>query len=174
MEKSLWKEIIETVRPLKKRDKCFGEIIKDISYKKNSNIDVSFFSVEDIKKNHKKNLIDEKDIFIGDLSRIDKSLYKNINRGNLKVDAKLDLHGYNLDLAFQKFISFICKNYESENRKLLIVTGKGNPLKNTGVIRRELPLWLNYSDIKNKILYANFASLKDGGDGAFYILLRKK
>ncbi|MCR5507033.1 MAG: Smr/MutS family protein [bacterium] len=175
MSKNLWKEIIDTVVPLKKKRAEFGREIKPVPQKKNrtNDIDVSFISLEDIKILKHRNII-ESDLYVGDESRVDKATIKNIRRGNFSFDAKLDLHGKTLERAFATFISFINKNYECENRNLLIVTGKGNPEKNTGVIRKNLPAWLNDENVKDKILYVNYANISDGGDGAFYILLRKK
>ena len=175
MVKNLWKEIISGVVPLKRKERMFGREIKPISQKTNRNddIDVSFISVEDIKVLKKRHLI-ESDLSIGDVSRIENGMAKHIKKGDFSINAKLDLHGKTLDRAFELFVSFINSNYEMENRNLLIVTGKGNPEKNTGIIRKNFPSWLNNDGIKDKILYVNYANISDGGDGAFYILLRKK
>ncbi len=175
MVKNLWKEIISDVVPLRKKGTRFGYEIKPIPKKKNQNddIDVSFLSFDDIKVLKRRHIM-ESDLFIGDTSRIEKGIVKHIKKGNFGIDAKLDLHGQTLEKAFNKFVLFINSNYESEKRNLLIITGKGNPEKNTGVIRKNFPSWLNYDGIKDKILYVNFANISDGGDGAFYILLRKK
>ena len=174
MDKSLWKEIIETVTPLKKKERSFGVEIKPVPQrKKKTEIDVSFVSVDDIKILKRRHII-ESDLSIGDASRVDKSIIKNIKKGNFVIDSKLDLHGKTLEVAFNAFSTFINKNYDSENRNLLVVTGKGNPEKNTGVIRKNFPHWLNSDNVRDKILYVKQANIADGGDGAFYILLRKK
>ncbi len=175
MDKSLWKEIIANVIPLKKKEGRFGREIKSVPQKKNHNndIDVSFISVEDIKILKHRNII-ESDLSLGDMSRVDKGFVKNVKRGKFCIDASIDLHGKTLENAFSSFVSFINTSYDNEKRNLLVVTGKGNPEKNTGVIRKNFPLWLNNENIRDKILYVNFANVSDGGDGAFYIFLRKK
>ncbi len=175
MDKNLWKEIIDTVVPLKKKGGRFGMEIKPITQKKNAmdDISVSFVSPEDIKVLKRRHII-ESDLSLGDISRVDKSIIKNIKKGNFSVDARLDLHGKTLEKAFNTFVSFVNNNYELENRNLLIVTGKGNPEKNTGIIRKNFPLWLNNESVRDKILYVNFANISDGGDGAFYVFLRRK
>ncbi|MBR1544838.1 MAG: Smr/MutS family protein [Alphaproteobacteria bacterium] len=175
MGKNLWKEIIETVTPLRKKRAEFGREIKPVIQKKNhgNDVDVSFISFEDIKILKRRNII-ESDLDIGSEERVDKATIKNIKRGKFLIDARLDLHGKTLEVAFKTFVAFVNKNYELENRNLLIVTGKGNPEKNTGVIRKNFPSWLNNENVKDKILYVNYANILDGGDGAFYILLRKK
>lgn len=176
MEKSLWKEIIESVRPLKRRDGVKDDIIKTSSYKKSCDdeIEISFLSLEDIKPLRRRKFLNEREIFLGDASRIDNSVLKNIKKRNFNLDATLDLHGKTLDVAFSQFVNFINSSYDTSKRNLLVITGKGNPEKNTGVIKKNFYSWLTNESVADKILYVNFASLKDGGDGAFYILLRKK
>ena len=43
-----------------------------------------------------------------------------------------------------------------------------------GIIRKMLPEWLKEIEISNYILGHNYARIKDGADGARYVLLRKK
>lgn len=173
MDKSLWKKFTEGVRPLKNKGGNFGMSVKKIKESKSSDdIEVSFISVDDIKPTVRRNIL-EADIYLGDVSRIDKSTLNHINK-NFLVDARLDLHGNTLEMAFNRFVKFINHNYLIGNRRLLIITGRGNPEKNTGVIRQNFDRWIVNEDVNSKILYVNYASIKDGGDGAFYILLRKK
>lgn len=176
MDKSLWKEIIETVKPLKRRDGAKVDVVKIIPLKKSNDNDIefSFLSLEDIKPLKKKKLLYEKELYLGDVSRIDNSVLKNIKRRKFDLDASLDLHGKTLDVAFVQFVNFINSSYDNGKRNVLVITGKGNPEKNTGVIKQNFYSWLNHESVSDKILYVNFALLKDGGDGAFYILLRKK
>jgi len=174
MDKNLWKEIIDTVIPLKKRADRFEKEIKPVVRKKNNDgVEVSFISVEDI-KHLKHRHIFEPDLCIGDETRVSKGVVRNIKKHKFCVNANLDLHGQTLERAFKKFVAFVCENYEKENRNLIVITGKGNPEKNTGVIRKNFPTWLNNEEVREKILYVNNANIADGGDGAFYILLRKK
>ena len=173
MDKNLWKEIIDSVIPLKKRNKTFTPEFKPIKKKKNSDeISVSFFSIDDIKKIKHRNII-EPNLSVNNTARINKNIAHDIKR-NFKADARLDLHGKTLEKAFSKFISFINNNYDKGNRNIIVITGKGTPEKNTGIIRQNFSLWINNEDVKNKILYVTNANITDGGDGAFYILLRKK
>ena len=44
----------------------------------------------------------------------------------------------------------------------------------SGVLRKSLPIWLKEEDISFMSLASCFATIKDGGDGARYVLLRKK
>ena len=80
--------------------------------------------------------------------------------------------------------TFIDKCYEENYRKLLIVTGKGlrsraheDPYRSNdmSILKNSVPNYIkNNKEIFNKIIKISEADLKDGGDGAFYILLKNK
>jgi DNA-nicking Smr family endonuclease len=97
---------------------------------------------------------------------------------------KLDLHGCSLSKANKLVKKFILKSFEKGYKKLLIITGKGlrskvhkNPYlsEQMNVLKHSVPDFIkNDEDLFNKINSISTASLKNGGEGAFYIFLRKK
>ena len=66
-------------------------------------------------------------------------------------------------------------------RLLLIITGKGKSSKTSfsdngtqiGIIRKSLKSWLYESDMRTKILGVVSSHINHGGEGAFYIYLKK-
>ncbi|MBV0899485.1 MAG: Smr/MutS family protein [Wolbachia endosymbiont of Fragariocoptes setiger] len=96
-----------------------------------------------------------------------------INRGKYFINDTLDLHGYNIEDAYNKLIDFIIKSYKVGNRCILVITGYGNAKNKIGMIRDHLYEWLDNIRIKNIILHYQQAKREDGGRGAFYILLRR-
>jgi len=96
---------------------------------------------------------------------------------------KLDLHGLSLNLANKAAKKFIIKSFESGYTKLLIITGKGlrskvnkNPYlsQQMNVLRYSVPEFIkNDEDLFDKIRKISKVDLRDGGEGAFYILLKK-
>ena len=42
-----------------------------------------------------------------------------------------------------------------------------------GVLKKEVPKWLNLSPLKEIILMTSWATPRDGGEGALYVLLRR-
>ena len=96
----------------------------------------------------------------------------------------LDLHGYTLAAANEKVDEFIKKAYADKVEKLIIVTGKGLHSTNNespyiseeyGILKYSVPEFIkNKNDLISKIKYFSKAKHEDGGDGAFYIFLRKK
>lgn len=104
---------------------------------------------------------------------IDRKTADRVRKGEIRTEARLDLHGLNIDSARSALLQFIKTSYATEKRCVLVITGKGRA-SGTGTIRREFPLWLEDSAIKPFILSVSPAQPKDGGTGAFYIYLRKK
>ena len=60
-------------------------------------------------------------------------------------------------------------------RCVLVITGKG--LKSDGsigVLRENIPDWLNERRNRGLIIAFSHAVQKDGGEGAFYVMLKRK
>jgi len=66
---------------------------------------------------------------------------------------KLDLHGMTAQHAFQALRSFLRAAHADRVRCVEVVTGRGS-IDGGGVLRRELPLWLNLPDIRPMVLAA--------------------
>ena len=110
---------------------------------------------------------------------------KELKRGKVKIDRRVDLHGYGLVEAHEKFKSEVKKNYNNNKRCLLIITGKGvhkkteneqhtNPRLFYGKIKNSIINWINEDDLKKYILTYQDAGFEHGGDGALFVYLRKK
>ncbi|AMW34434.1 hypothetical protein HEQ62_05190 [Haematospirillum jordaniae] len=92
-------------------------------------------------------------------------------RGKMHVDARIDLHGMGKDTAHANLMDFMNRAIRNGYRCLLVITGKGT--RGEGVLRRALPGWLNDTRIRPHILSFSTARPEHGGEGAFYILLRR-
>ena len=96
---------------------------------------------------------------------------------------RLDLHGLSLNQANKIVKKFIIESFEYGYKKLLIITGKGlrskvhqNPYlsEQMNVLKHSVPEFIkNDEDLFEKIKRISIADLKDGGEGAFYIFLKK-
>ncbi len=120
----------------------------------------------------------ELDLFFGEVN-------KDLKRGKVKIDRKLDLHGYSLMDAHQKFKNEVEKNYNKGKRCILVITGKGihkkidneqdtNPKLFYGKIKNSIIDWIKEDDLKKYILTYQDAGFEHGGDGALFVYLRKK
>tara|TARA_B100001057_G_scaffold211739_1_gene212160 strand:+ start:793 stop:1212 length:420 start_codon:yes stop_codon:yes gene_type:complete len=95
----------------------------------------------------------------------------------------IDLHGYSLDSANEKIKNFIIKSFNDNIYKIIVVTGKGlhsenekDPYvsKKLGILRYSVPEYIrNNIDLMHMINQIQVAEIEDGGDGAFYIYLKK-
>tara|TARA_B100001013_G_scaffold302673_1_gene204580 strand:+ start:91 stop:534 length:444 start_codon:yes stop_codon:yes gene_type:complete len=108
---------------------------------------------------------------LGEMSVLSKKNIRDFNKGNVFIEKKLDLHGFNQVDAKNLLEDFINQSIENGKRLILIITGKGK--EGEGVIKNNIISWLNNKSLRNKILAVNHASKKHGGSGAIYILLRK-
>ena len=107
--------------------------------------------------------------------QINKRMKLKLERGLIRPEIKLDLHGKTLSEAKKSLSQFIKSSINNNIRCILVITGKKKTLNgSSGIIRKNLPLWLKENELFNYILYHCYATKKDGVDGARYILLRKK
>lgn len=120
------------------------------------------------------------EINVGETNNIDRNTASRFVKGNYKIEARLDLHGYTEKEAFLAVVDFIKNSYIQNKRCVLIITGKGIKKDDTpwyeskGVINQALLNWINHSDIRPFVLSIAQAKQSDGGNGAFYILLKRK
>lgn len=112
-------------------------------------------------------------IKIGSVNRSDRETLDKLKKGKFPVRAKLDLHGYGLQQAREKFYEFINSAAQIGVRVVLVVTGKGNFSGGVGKIKTDLPYWINDSHLKPHILTCCYAPKNMGGEGAILILLTK-
>ena len=93
----------------------------------------------------------------------------------MHIDATLDLHGQSIQNAHASFLAFIESCYTGNKRNLLIITGKGkNSPGGVGAIKNEFKSWVKKDMIADKVINYTYAKNKDGGDGAFYVFLKKQ
>lgn len=119
------------------------------------------------------------DLKLGNTANIDRRTAEKFKRGEFPIQRTLDLHGYTEKNAFPEVVSFIKNAYLQGLRCVLIITGKGirretdDWYESRGVIRNQLPQWLNHDELRPLILGFSYALPADGGEGALYILLRR-
>ncbi len=110
----------------------------------------------------------------GTSADVDARTMDRLRRGRLRPEARLDLHGLTQDKAHRALNRFIAQAQSSGVRSIIIITGKGRVSEGGGVLRNQVPQWLNGPDIRPSILAFTAAQPRDGGAGALYVLLRKQ
>ena len=110
----------------------------------------------------------------GEHRGLDRRTAERLRRGRLPVDGSIDLHGLTQAGAHRALCDFISMSYQKRRRVVLVVTGKGSfGAEDRGVLRARLPQWLSEPGMRDKVLAFHRARPQDGGDGAFYVLLRR-
>jgi DNA-nicking Smr family endonuclease len=84
---------------------------------------------------------------------IDSATWQRFRSGKLIAARRLDLHGMTAQRAFHALVSFLRSAHAEQVRCVEVVTGRGSG-ETGGVIRRELPHWLNLPEIRPLILGA--------------------
>ena len=109
---------------------------------------------------------------------------QNTNTNTNKI-RKLDLHGFSLNEANKIFKKFTIESINHGCKKILVITGKGLRSKarddpysseKMSVLKYSIPEFIkNDEDLSNKISsISTKAEPKDGGEGAFYIFLKRQ
>lgn len=114
--------------------------------------------------------------------QMDRKAYGKMKRGKLGVEAKIDLHGMTLAQAHPALNGFIQRTHAQGKRLVLVVTGKGRtgttgtgPIpERRGVLRQQVPHWLLSPPLGALVIQVTPAHLKHGGDGAYYVYLRRR
>ena len=109
------------------------------------------------------------DLRYGEKAGIDGSTQRRLFRGEVPIDSWLDLHGMTAARAHNQLIQSIVLAADDGRRCVLVITGKGS-----GVLNGHVPNWLKQPPLSFHILALAEARPKDGGSGAFYVLLRRK
>ena len=105
------------------------------------------------------------------------------NNTEINKVRKLDLHGFSLSESNKIVKKFVVESFDQGYKKLLIVTGKGlrsksydNPYisEKFSVLRYAVPEFINNDEsLNNKVRKISIADIKNGGEGAIYIFLKK-
>ena len=164
-ELELWKQVT-------KNDKKFKDYTKDYNINPNN---CKKIKTKEIKKELVSQINDIKKNGADNPVQINKRTKHKIERGLIRPEATIDLHGYSQIEAKNNLISFIISSINKDIRCILVITGRKNTYQGVkGVIREKLPLWIQEKALSKYVIFNCFATLKDGGDGARYLLLRKK
>jgi DNA-nicking Smr family endonuclease len=104
---------------------------------------------------------------------------KRVRRGQVAVEARIDLHGFTQIAAESALETFLLGAQRAKKRAVLVITGRGSlepswPYPQRGVLRRRLPEWLDA--LARDGVVAGYASAHraHGGDGAFYVFLKQR
>lgn len=103
---------------------------------------------------------------------LDRRSAERLKKGEMEIEASIDLHGLGQDMAHAALTAFVQRCWQAQRRCVLVVTGKG--AQGFGILRAQVPRWLNQSPLRERILGFSYAQPRHGGDGALYVLIRRQ
>jgi len=134
------------------------------------------------KKISEKDKKDWENFLSSDVSLPNKDL--NIDIKKKVFTKKIDLHGFSLEEANKKIEEIIKVYFDIGVKKIIVITGKGlhsnhiedpHISKDLGILKNSVPEFIkNNKELMSLIQNIEIAKVDDGGEGAFYIFLKKK
>ena len=120
--------------------------------------------------------------FISNKEKLFDKDYKTIIKKKNFIN-KIDLHGFSLKNANQAVEELIINSFKNGVKKILVITGKGLRSKNKedpyisenlSILKHSVPEYIKTrKNLVNIIQQIKKADIEDGGEGAFYIHLKK-
>ena len=123
------------------------------------------------------------------LTGLDRKSERQMTRGKVEIESRIDLHGTGVERARERLHSFIVSQRSNGQRMVLVITGKGeSPFarhtlhgsghyhapERQGVLRRKVPEWLHEAEFRAHVAGFQPAHPRHGGGGAYYVKLRRK
>ena len=111
----------------------------------------------------------------GQAPGLDRRTKTRLRRGQVSIEARIDLHGLTQPEAHAQLLRFLESAVERGLRSVLVITGKGLRANGKiGILRSGVPRWLNQQPARDWIKAFDYAVNRDGGEGALYVLLRRR
>ncbi len=122
------------------------------------------------------------------LAAFDRRTSQKLTRGNVEIEARIDLHGTGIEMARVRLHRFLADAKHQGLRTVLVITGKGasqfarhtlhgathfDTPERQGKLRRMVPEWLHELEFRALVSGFQPAHPKHGGGGAFYVKLRR-
>ena len=107
---------------------------------------------------------------------LDSSWDRRLRAGSVEPDRVVDLHGHDLERAWQAIDRALEQALVNSERVLLLVTGHarpGDPPVQRGRIRAAVHDWLAASRHRGRIAAVRGAHRRHGGGGSLYLILRR-
>lgn len=113
---------------------------------------------------------------------VDPAIRKKLGRGRIEIDGRIDLHDMTQSEARAALQRFVHAKSAQGARTVLVITGKGlktdddyiAAMTGRGILRTMLPIWLNEPSLAPLVSGWSMASRGHGGEGAWYVRLRRR
>jgi DNA-nicking Smr family endonuclease len=112
------------------------------------------------------------------LAPLGRRMRQKLGRGSEPIDARIDLHGMTQADAHAALAHFLRRAQHDGARVVLVITGKGarpggDAYAERGVLKRQVPLWLEGAELRPFVVGFESATIGHGGTGALYVRVRR-
>ncbi len=172
-ERKLWSQVVREARPIKKGARTTPAERSAGSPKGDEKPSVPATprrAASGLTKQREKPAVPPKpELRHGSAAGMDRRQADRFKRGKMAIEGRLDLHGMTRQGAHGALRRFLLGAAAADKRCVLVITGKGR-----GVLREEVPRWLNEPGLRDTVLSFAYARPADGGEGALYVLLKRR
>ncbi|KAB0679332.1 Smr/MutS family protein [Aureimonas leprariae] len=108
------------------------------------------------------------------LHPIERPVRRKLAKGRLAIDDRIDLHDKTEAVAHYALLGFLRHARATGSRHVLVITGRGSSPGSVGALKRALPHWFDTPDFRALVAGFEPAARGHGGEGAFYVRLRRR
>ncbi|BDA86855.1 hypothetical protein Sa4125_43970 [Aureimonas sp. SA4125] len=108
------------------------------------------------------------------LHPIERPVTRKLGKGRLAIEGRIDLHDKSQIVAHYALLGFLRRAQADGMRHVLVITGRGASFGSRGVIKRSLPHWFDTAEFRPLVAGFEPAERGHGGDGAFYVRVRRR
>ena len=177
-EERLWKKVAETATPIE-REKSpklpFAKETKKSQPRRPEYVPPTFRVGEVAKGSDTRITAPDQPV------RMDRKAFTRMKRGKSSPEARIDLHGMTAATAHTALTAFLLRSHAEDKRLVLVITGKGKRIdegdpvpRRAGVLRQQVPHWLEQPPLRQIVLQTTPAHQKHGGSGALYVYLNRR
>lgn len=150
----LWKQVAETVKPLRKT--ATRLVAKKPSAKKKINTA------------HTHDDAVPKQRTVTQSQPLPQKQVRKLRQQKIAIEGRIDMHGYYVRDAQEVFMAFMQQAKMRGWRCVEIITGRGSPERGTGQLKRLVPIWL---ESMSGILHVESNPISRGG--SYLVMLRR-
>jgi DNA-nicking Smr family endonuclease len=170
-ERALWESVASHVKPLQKKPRAKAAIAS--SEEPPPAAKATGLPKSPVNPRSAKMLKPDNPPPLAPLGRRERS---QLSRGRKEIEGRLDLHGMTQIRAHRALLSFLQRASGDGLTFVLVITGKGRasgPEAGRGVLRRQVPEWLNLPEFRALVVGFEEAHIGHGGEGALYVRVRR-
>jgi DNA-nicking Smr family endonuclease len=184
----LWRRVAASVEPLRRRTASKPTVVPEREVPTESTVPLPDRPKQRSPRGPAPRPRAPKPVAGSELTGIDRRMSQKLARGQVEVDARVDLHGSSRAIARARLLDFLVQARGRGHRTVLVITGKGeapfarhtlhgaghfHAPERQGVLRRAVTEWLGESEFTALVSGFQPAHPKHGGGGAFYVRLRR-